>query len=260
MIVLDRTLRRRAHNRVDLSILQSLSSVEECIDFLYPLDVLQNPTACLRRAFLSPKNVFVDEFNTTVFRKLSRPSHCYYSCDVVKEDSDHDEDRPDFTPDYLALLTHNGIPSHELLLKEGCICSLMCNMSVPKGLVKNARVVVERLHRRFVEIRLINNRTDRLGDSHCIPHIRFDFTPARSSWTIQRVQLPLRLAYATTFHGCVGLTLDRTVIDCRTPVFAHGQLYTALSRVRKGIDSRLFLPDDPLHYVATNIVYKKLLL
>jgi hypothetical protein len=247
------------HNdKVDLSILRSVSSIDECINFLYPHEVLQDPSACLHRAFLSPKNVFVDEFNATVLHELPRPARCYYSCDNIKEDNDV-EDRPDYTPDYLALLTHNGIPAHELLLKENCVCSLMRNLSVSKGLVKNAHVVVDRLHQRFAEIRLINSRTGLLSESHCIPRIRFDFMPARTSWTVQRVQLPLRLAYATTFHGCIGLTLDRTVIDGRTPVFTHGQLYTALSQVRKGIDSRIFLPEDPVSLI-TNIVYEKLLL
>jgi len=129
------------------------------------------------------------------------------------------------------MLTHNGVPPHLLHLKIGCICSLMRNISVRKGLVKNARVVVHQLHRRFVQVQLINNRDGQLGEIYCIPRIRFEFTPAHSSWTVHRLQLPLRLAYACTFHGCIGLTLDKTVLDIRTPVFAHGQLYTALSRV-----------------------------
>ena len=66
----------------------------------------------------------------------------------------------------------------------------------------------------------------------CIPRICFEFTPARSMWMIQRLQYPLQLAYATTFHGCVGLTLDRTFINMQLDVFIHRQLYTSISRVR----------------------------
>jgi len=40
------------------------------------------------------------------------------------------------------------------------------------------------------------------------------------------------MAYASTFHSCQGLTLDYVGIDLTTPVFTHGQLYTALSQVR----------------------------
>ena len=181
----------------------------------------------------------------------------YFSADIVKED--HDAHEAELTPDYLAVLTHNGVPPHHLRLKKGSVCCLLRNLSVRNGLVKNARVVVRQLHRRFVEVQVIDNRTSQLGACHCIPRIRFEFSPAHSSWTIQRLQLPLRVAYACTFHGCVGLTLDKTVLDLRTPVFAHGQLYTALSRVRCRQDSRLlFNPEEGPE--TENVVYKDLLL
>jgi ATP-dependent DNA helicase PIF1 len=38
-------------------------------------------------------------------------------------------------------------------------------------------------------------------------------------------------AYALTIHKSQGLTLDAAVIDCKN-IFACGQLYVALSRVR----------------------------
>jgi ATP-dependent exoDNAse (exonuclease V) alpha subunit len=44
-------------------------------------------------------------------------------------------------------------------------------------------------------------------------------------------QLPLRLAYGVTIHKSQGLTLSKAVIDCRR-IFANGQAYVALSRVR----------------------------
>lgn len=184
----------------------------------------------------------------------------YFSADIVKENNEEVYDHPEATPDYLAMLTQNGVPAHQLDLKEGCICSLMRNMSVQRGLVKNARVIVQRLHRRFVEIRVINNRTGELGEVHCIPRIRFEFTPPRASWTIHRLQFPLRLAYATTFNGSQGLTLDKTVLDVRSEVFAHGQLYTALSRVRVRQDSRILLPESQSGNEIRNVVYRELLL
>lgn len=45
-------------------------------------------------------------------------------------------------------------------------------------------------------------------------------------------QMPLRVAYASTIHKTQGLTLERADIDLGNGCFAHGQLYTALSRLR----------------------------
>ena len=176
---------------------------------------------------------------------------------MVKE-----EDRNPFddmqSPDYLALLTHAGVPPHELNLKKGAICTIMRNMSIDKGLIKNSRVVVHDLHERFIEVRPLD-RNGNLSDAiYPLPRIRFSFNPPRSSWTVDRLQYPLRLAYACTFHSCLGLTLDKAVFDLRTEVFAHGQLYTAISRIRKREDGLVLMP-EPGQIDTTNVVYQKMI-
>jgi hypothetical protein len=153
------------------------------------------------------------------------------------------------------MLTHPGVPPHRVDLKQNCICAIQRNLSVEKGLVRNARVRIVALHRRFVEVQLINT-----FKSHCIPRINFTFHPYRSSWTVNRKQFPLRLAYATTFNGCQGLTLARTVLDLRTDPFAHGQLYTALSRVRSRRNTMCLFTEANERQDCANVVFPELLL
>lgn len=88
----------------------------------------------------------------------------------------------------------------------------------------------------------------------------FEFKPQRVNWTVQRRQFPLRLAYATTFNSCQGLTLDRVVLDLTMPVFAHGQLYTSLSRVRTAGDICILRDPDETDHSTLNVVYHDLLL
>lgn len=47
-----------------------------------------------------------------------------------------------------------------------------------------------------------------------------------------RTQIPLVLAYSGTIHSCQGSTLDFVECDLGSSIFANGQAYVALSRVR----------------------------
>ena len=58
-------------------------------------------------------------------------------------------------------------------------------------------------------------------------------------------QYPIRLAWALTIHKCQGKTFNHVLLDNEGGMFAHGQLYVALSRCRK-LDG-LFLKKNVSH-------------
>lgn len=143
----------------------------------------------------------------------------YYSSDSVKESPELSRLFNGGSSDlleYLSLLRDHQAPEAVLELKVGAVCSIMRNICPGKGLVKNARVVVTSLGRCYVEVAVlkdVNASIRRTPPTYCLPRITFEFKPNMAPWTVVRKQIPLRLAYASTFNSCQGLTLERSVYE-----------------------------------------------
>ncbi|KAE8223321.1 hypothetical protein CF326_g8209 [Tilletia indica] len=244
---------------IDLSaFFRCTTSLAEVRHFLFPIEVLENATVSSRRAFLSPYNVDVAEFNKNVLDSLPGRPAAYTSFDHLKgEDSLAEDDVPLASPEVLHELLASGIPAHEIELKVGAMILIMRNLSAEKGLVKNAKAVVLKTSARVVVIRLLETR-----QSFTLPRITFEFQPTGFPFTVVRKQIPVRLAYALTFNGCQGATLDRAVVDGRLPIFAHGQRYASVSRCRNSVDCLALLPGEtaeaPTPAIVNNIVYPEL--
>ena len=54
--------------------------------------------------------------------------------------------------------------------------------------------------------------------------------------------------------------MKRVGLDLRIPVFTHGQLYVAFSRVIARQNLKVLLPEDNLHFKTKNVVYQEALL
>ncbi|KAI5994453.1 hypothetical protein EDD15DRAFT_2529649 [Pisolithus albus] len=160
--------------------------------------------------------------------------------------------------DYVAVHTPSGLPPHSLHIHVGGIYRLTRNLSIERSLAKNSRVVVTSLGQRIVAVKTLQNNNDPYTAEN-IPIPRITFTSTLSSGhTLQRRQFPLAPAYATTFNSCQGLTLDSVGIDLTKPVFSHGQLYTAFSRIRHRDNARILLSTKD--NTATNVTFHELLL
>ncbi|CAI0383895.1 unnamed protein product [Linum tenue] len=72
-------------------------------------------------------------------------------------------------------------------------------------------------------------------------------------------QFPVRLCYAMTINKSQGQTLTRVGVFLPKPVFSHGQLYVAISRVRSAEGLKFLIQNEdhiPLGYTR-NIVYSE---
>ena len=77
-----------------------------------------------------------------------------------------------------------------------------------------------------------------------------------------RRQFPIRLAFAMTINKAQGQTIPYMGLDLRNPVFAHGQLYVALSRVQSKKNIIILVKNDRVDNIPSvytkNIVYKEI--
>jgi hypothetical protein len=246
---------------VQLNMLQTVHSPKDLIDFVYPIHILSNPLDCLKRAILAPTNQQVDSFNKTILDAIPGMSRTYLPADSLKEVEEAGLTSPDSVLDYIAKHTPPGMPPHSLTIKTNSVFRLLRNFSLDLGLVKNVRVVVIDVGVRIVTVRLLRGMSGGNGayvDSEDILIPRISFTATLSSGhTLLRHQFPLAPAYSTTFNSCQGLTLDVIGVHLRRPVFSHGQLYTALSRIRHRNHARVLLRPGELY--TTNVTYPEIL-
>jgi ATP-dependent DNA helicase PIF1 len=64
------------------------------------------------------------------------------------------------------------------------------------------------------------------------------------SITLQRRQFPLVLCFAMTINKSQGQTLSSVGLYLSRPVFTHGQLYVAMSRIKTRCGLKMLITDD----------------
>jgi hypothetical protein len=74
-----------------------------------------------------------------------------------------------------------------------------------------------------------------------IPRINLTFSGTILPFKFQRTQFPVITAFAMTINKSQGQTFDKVGIFLRQPVFTHGQLYVAASRVKTFQDLKFFI-------------------
>jgi hypothetical protein len=91
-------------------------------------------------------------------------------------------------------------------------------------------MVVLRCGRYNLDVKIVSG--SHVGDIVCLPRINLTCNESKTfSLKFVRRQFPVKVAYCITINKSQGQTFNRALVVMPTPVFAHGQLYVALSRV-----------------------------
>ena len=175
------------------------------------------------RAILCPTNADVDEANNLMIERFPGEATEYKSSDSVT-DNEHQ-----YPIEFLNSLTPSGLPPHRLLLKKHASVMLLRNLDPYNGHVNGVRYAIRALHRHVI-VAVVATGTH-AGKEIYLPRIPFVPTVSHYPFQMKWKQFPVHAAFGLTCNKSQGQTFHTVGIYLHRPLFSHGQLYVALSRV-----------------------------
>jgi ATP-dependent DNA helicase PIF1 len=195
-------------------------------------------------SILAPKNIDVDEVNNVILKSLSEELHMYLSADSFAPTEEGANVAVGVSMDslylveFLNILQFNGIANHKLELKVGVPILLLRNLNQSIRLCNGTRLIVKRLGQHVIEAEIItgNNVDKRVF----IP--RIIMSPSGTDWpfVLCRRQFLVRVAFAMTINKNQGKTLNNVGVYLPSPIYSHGQLNVAISRVTSSANIKIF--------------------
>ncbi|XP_016178920.1 ATP-dependent DNA helicase PIF1-like [Arachis ipaensis] len=136
----------------------------------------------------------------------------------------------------------SGLLPHELTLKVGVPVMLLRNIDQSNGLCNGTRLQVRRLGNHVIEC--ITLTGDKVGQVVLISRMNMIPNNQALPFRFQRRQFPIIVSFAMTINKSQGQTLSIVRLYLLRPVFTHGQLYIALSRVNSKAGLRVLIQNS----------------
>ncbi|KAL6567653.1 hypothetical protein OROGR_001321 [Orobanche gracilis] len=246
----------------DIIIKDAKNSIASIVESTYP-SILQNmsdPKFFQERAILAPTNEMVEKINEYILSLMPGEEVEYLSSDCIsKEEGEVNEHEHIYSTEFLNTVRCSGLPNHSLKLKVGCMVMLLRNIDQGAELCNGTRLIVTKLGKLVVEAKMLTGKY--AEEMVYIPRTIMsptDFT--KFPVKFQRRQFPLAVCFAMTINKSQGQSLANVGLYLPKPVFSHGQLYVAFSRVttKKGLKVLAYDKDGNISDTTTNVVYREI--
>ncbi|KAG5582297.1 hypothetical protein H5410_052924 [Solanum commersonii] len=211
-----------------------------------------------QRVILTPTLDMVESINQYMISLNHNPEKSYLSSDkICKSDHTYSALEHVHTPDFLNTIKCFGVPNHSITLKVRVPVMLLRNNDQTTGLCNGTRLIATKLENQVIEAKVLSGQM--AGQKVFIPRMTLTPSDARIPFKFQRRQFPITVSFAMTINKSQGQSLSHVGLFLKKPVFTHGQLYVAVSRVtsRKGLKILSYNDDGQLTDEAINVVYKK---
>lgn len=181
----------------------------------------------------------------------------YLSADSIEPSDTSSVNNEALDSDFLNKIKVSGLPNHSLRLKIGCPVMVLRNIQPTVGLMNGTRLQITELMDFMVGARILTG--EKVGEIIYIPRILIQPSDTRLPFKMRRRQLPIDVAFAMTINKSQGQSLSEVGLFLPRPVFSHGQLYVAISRVtsKKGLKILIVDKDGKPQRKTLNVVFKQ---
>ncbi|XP_071728100.1 ATP-dependent DNA helicase PIF1-like [Rutidosis leptorrhynchoides] len=243
-------------------IKQSDNPINSIVESTYPdlINNLYENTFFQERAILAPTHEHVDDINERLLQLIPGDEFTYLSCDSVDaSDNSMPGDRGMQSPEFLNNLKFSVIPNHKLVLKVGVPIMLLRNIDQPNGLCNGTRLRVTKLEKSLITAKVITGTN--IGFETLIPRMKLSPSDNTLPFKITRKQFSVSMCFAMAINKSQGQSLSQVDLYLPRPVFTHGQLYVAISRVKNKNGLKILICDKEMNVAntTTNVVYKEVL-
>ncbi|RCN33554.1 hypothetical protein ANCCAN_20619 [Ancylostoma caninum] len=229
------------------------------IDWLFSPDVVTNSEKLGGMAMLTVRNNDAIELNDLILEKLPGETVYLFGVDTPASEDEGSIGMPCDDEEYLHKLTPSGMPRYKIPMKKGAIIMLLRNIDVSASLCNGTRLKVISI---MCDQKLLYCKNLLNGKTTFITRMPLDYEDENSGLAFRRFQFPVRLSFCMTINKSQGQTFEKVGVILRTPSFAHGSTYVALSRVRSKENIRVTAnwgETMPAVLKIKNVVYQDIL-